>query len=246
MAMAAGVVRGDDYNAAGCVGCENPNGGGGLVYVGTGCGEYKAESTYRYVGYGGDFTSVRRRRDFTCLITTVLLAMLMLLLLWLTYPCQFVWTFFQFPVCWGPPVYHPVPAPTPALRLAGPVDPYNCASDLAAWQSSWSHEKKDWCCTVHGKACGANAGNNWLFVAAATYDCNVGIENYVKGWSEEKARWCCAQGTSSCDWNREHDHAGAGFGAQAQHIGIANAAAGGGAQVAVVRSVFNPKYAPPR
>jgi len=241
MAM-VGVVRGDDCTA-GCVGCENPNavgGGGGLYYVGNGCGEYRAESTYRYVGYGGDFTSVRRRRDFTCLITTVLLAMLMLLLLWLTYPCQFVWSYFQ----WCPVVYQPPPIFSSPSKVAGPVDPYNCASDLASYKASWSKEKKEWCCNVHGKACDANQSNGWyLAVGAISYDCNVGFENWVKGWSPKKADWCCSHGTSSCGYADKHAHAGAGFGAQAQHVGILNPAAGGGAQVAVVRSVFNPKFA---
>jgi len=254
--MAAGVVRGDDYNA-GCVGCENPaGGGGGLVYVGTGCGEYQAQSTYRYVGYGGDFTSVRRRRDFTCLITTVLLAMLMLLLFWISWPCEGPWMLFPRPdYCFPtPPGPWPTPTPPPVTpKFAGAVDPYNCASDFAAWHSSWSHEKKMWCCDVHGKGCGANPnehpnqGNNWFFVAAFSYDCGVGFANYMKGWSQEKASWCCAKQNKGCGWTQEaHDHAGQGFGAQAQQIGISNAAAGGGAPVAVVRSHFNPNYAPPR
>jgi len=48
-----------------------------------GQGDYVQETTYQYVGYGGDFT---RRRDFTCIIVTgSLLGLLVLLplLLWL-------------------------------------------------------------------------------------------------------------------------------------------------------------------
>merc|ERR1740121_867347 len=53
-----------------------------MHYVGGGNGDYMAQSTYKYVGYGGDFSNVRRRRDFTCLICTALISMLLLLLAW--------------------------------------------------------------------------------------------------------------------------------------------------------------------
>jgi len=55
-----------------------------LTYVGTGQGDYMQETTYRYVGYGGDFT--RGRSNFTCIITSCCLVSLVLLiplLLWL-------------------------------------------------------------------------------------------------------------------------------------------------------------------
>merc|ERR1712160_62640 len=55
---------------------------------GCGQGEYVQETTYRYVGYGGDFLQ-SRPRDFTCIITGCgLLALLLLipLLLWLLMP----------------------------------------------------------------------------------------------------------------------------------------------------------------
>merc|ERR1711971_1134739 len=67
-------------------GCGAGAGGGALSYVGGGQGEYIQETTYKYVGYGGDFDVVRPRRDFTCIITTCCLLSLLLLiplLLWL-------------------------------------------------------------------------------------------------------------------------------------------------------------------
>merc|ERR1712190_446777 len=76
------VAQGEDCTACG-VGCGN-GGQGALAYVGTGRGDYIQETTYRYVGCGGDFA--RPRRDFTCLITTCCLLSLLLLiplLLWL-------------------------------------------------------------------------------------------------------------------------------------------------------------------
>merc|ERR1712117_460252 len=75
------VVQGEDCTACG-VGCGG-NGQGSLAYVGSGQGDYIQETTYKYVGCGGDFA--RPRRDFTCLITTCCLLSLLLipLLLWL-------------------------------------------------------------------------------------------------------------------------------------------------------------------
>merc|ERR1711920_871670 len=76
------VAQGEDCTACG-VGCGG-NGQGNLAYVGCGQGDYVQETTYKYVGCGGDFA--RSRRDFTCLITTCCLLSLLLLiplLLWL-------------------------------------------------------------------------------------------------------------------------------------------------------------------
>merc|ERR1719232_208098 len=93
----AGAMRGPNGNTAGCcvgpgeectacgVGCGGGGAGNGAMsYVGCGQGDYIQETTYKYVGCGGDFA--RPRRDFTCLITTCcLLSLLFLtpLLLWL-------------------------------------------------------------------------------------------------------------------------------------------------------------------
>merc|ERR1719434_223636 len=60
------VAQGEDCTACG-VGCGG-SGNGALAYVGTGQGDYIQETTYRYVGCGGDFA--RPRRDFTCIIIT--------------------------------------------------------------------------------------------------------------------------------------------------------------------------------
>jgi len=56
-----------------------------MSYVGGGQGEYMQETTYKYVGCGGDFDTVRPRRDFTCIITGCCLSTLLLipLLIWL-------------------------------------------------------------------------------------------------------------------------------------------------------------------
>merc|ERR1719412_1906756 len=55
-------------------------GSGAMSYVGPGSGQYRQETTYKYVGCGGDFDVVRPRRDFTCIITSCCLLSLLLLI----------------------------------------------------------------------------------------------------------------------------------------------------------------------
>merc|ERR1719323_1000506 len=78
--MACGVGPGEDCTACG-VGWGSGGGSGALSYVGPGQGSYAQETTYQYVGYGGDFG--RPKRDFTCIICLPLLLLLIPLLLWL-------------------------------------------------------------------------------------------------------------------------------------------------------------------
>merc|ERR1719414_2215503 len=80
---ACGVGPGEDCTACG-VGCGSGGGSGALSYLGPGQGSYVQETTYQYVGHGGDFG--RPKRDFTCIITSCCLLSLLLLLpllLWL-------------------------------------------------------------------------------------------------------------------------------------------------------------------
>merc|ERR1719414_1538099 len=75
-----GVGAGEECTACG-VGCGGGGpGSGAMSYVGTGHGEFVQETTYKYVGAGGDFDTVRPRRDFTCIITGCCLLSLLLLL----------------------------------------------------------------------------------------------------------------------------------------------------------------------
>merc|ERR1719336_2029287 len=79
-ACACGVAPGEDCTACG-VGCSGGGPGSGAIsYVGGGQGSYMQETTYKYVGAGGDFGVVRPRRDFTCIITGCCLLSLLLLL----------------------------------------------------------------------------------------------------------------------------------------------------------------------
>jgi len=200
--MIAGAARGDDCNACG-VACGGA--GGAMQYVGMGQGEYVAESTYKYVGHGGDFTNAPRRRDFTCLICTALALLLGLL-------CIICWLFWPMNECavdadawqykWNPAkqarccalqgIGCSTDQPTASPDI-GPVDPYNCADAENNWQAEWSLLKKKWCCKVHHRGCGHD-----LPAPAASYDCQAGLANFVKGWSAPKKIWCCANGGNGC------------------------------------------------
>merc|ERR1712061_908286 len=119
---AFGVGPGEECTACG-VACGGGAGGGALAYVGSGQGEYVQETTYKYVGCGGDFS--RPRRDFTCLITTCCLLSLLLLiplLLWLL--------------------------SGPATSL-----PYDCESGFAQWETIWSPAQQQFCCSTMGRGC---------------------------------------------------------------------------------------------
>merc|ERR1719454_683767 len=71
-ACACGVAPGEECTACG-VGCGGGGpGSGAMSYVGGGQGGYIQETTYKYVGAGGDFDNVRPRRVFTCIITGLL------------------------------------------------------------------------------------------------------------------------------------------------------------------------------
>jgi len=98
--------------------------------------------------------------------------------------------------------------PEPPMAMAqGPVDPYNCALGDLNWQAGWALEKKQWCCTNHGKGCGHDEE-----ATASMYDCNAGTENWVKGWSQNKKDWCCQHGYKGCN-DDSATVAGAGYGA---------------------------------
>jgi len=104
----------------------NGGGSGALSYVGHGQGAYAQETTYQYVGHGGDFDVVRPRRDFTCIITGCCLLSLLLLLpllLWL-------------------------------LSIMGTTSlPFDCDAGFMNWQNLWSAEQQQYCCMTSGRGC---------------------------------------------------------------------------------------------
>merc|ERR1719490_179462 len=121
-ACACGVAPGEDCTACG-VGCSGGGPGSGAIsYVGGGQGSYMQETTYKYVGAGGDFDVVRPRRDFTCIITGCCLLSLLLLL------------------------------PLLAWLLSGVSTslPYDCDAGFSMWETSWSQAQQDFCCSTMG------------------------------------------------------------------------------------------------
>jgi len=179
---ACGVGHGEDCTACG-VGCSG-GGQGALSYVGSGQGQYAQETTYKYVGYGGDFG--RPRRDFTCVITSCCLLSLLLLIPLL---------------CW-------------LLSGTSSSLPFDCEAGFgsaAMIENSWSQAQKDYCCTTVGRGCATTALPAPIVTMPATpfptppptppptspaapsgpvdpFNCAVDAENT---WAADKKEWCC-------------------------------------------------------
>jgi len=190
---ACGVGPGEECTACG-VGCGGGAGSGALSYVGTGQGEYIQETSYKYVGNGGDFDVMRPRRDFTCIICVSSLLLLIPLLLWLLsglstslpYDCE------------------------AGMALQG--------GDQFI-ERTWSQAQKDYCCSTVGRGCATTALPETTFTVPPTpfptppptpppttrppplptappapagpvdpYNCAVG--QYVT-WDQAKQEWCC-------------------------------------------------------
>jgi len=234
----AGVSGGDECGAFGCDnghnGCDNGPQYGQMAFVGGGQGEFMAEQSYRFIGYGGEFSNVRRRRDFTCLICTALSLLLALLaVMWCFWPsaneCEIDAANWQYK--WNPAkqsrccalagIACPLQLATTQQATAappapmGPVDPFNCADGFLNWAAEWSGEKKTWCCRIHHKGCDHPAP-----APANQYDCNSGLANFVKAWSMPKKQWCCLNAKTGCPGSGDLNIAqteNMGYGAGAQH-----------------------------
>lgn len=227
----ADVTRGpaDECGGFGCD--DGSNQYGQMTFVGGGQGDFVQDSSYRFVGFGGDFSNIRRRRDFTCLICTALSLLLALLaVMWCFWPAatnecevdaavwKYKWDLGKQSRCCalagiGCSTVQATAAPAPAPL--GPVDPFNCADGFLNWAAEWSGEKKTWCCGVHHRGCGHPAP-----APAAQYDCNSGLANFVKGWSTPKKFWCCTHGGTGCPGSGQLNMIEAGtmgYGAGAQH-----------------------------
>merc|ERR1712127_309769 len=122
-----GVAPGEECTACGVGGGGGGPGNGAMSYVGCGQGEYIQETTYKYVGCGGDFDTVRPRRDFTCLITSCCLLSLLLLIPLL---------------CW---LLSGLTSSTSLL--------YNCEEGFLEWETVWSQAQQEYCCTTMGRGC---------------------------------------------------------------------------------------------
>lgn len=180
------------------------------AFVGMGRGQYKQETTYRYVGNGvGEFDLVslgagkNKAVTFGCV------------LLFLGFAA--VLTGF---LCWK------------LFRAGGtetttsPANSFNCAAGLSNWEAGWSLSKKTFCCQTVGKGCAqrssqtlvhytcndldlisgwATPKKTWCCehagiacAVAKSHDCMDGISNWLAGWSQEKKDWCCSHETKGC------------------------------------------------
>jgi len=171
------------------VGCGGGGGNGALSYVGGGQGSYIQETTYKYVGCGGDFDVVRPRRDFTCIITTCCLLSLLLLLpllLWLL------------------------------SSLATTSLQFDCDEGFVNWQSLWSAEKQNFCCMTSGRGCTTIPSTAFPETPAPTspptppptppitappnrgpVDPNCAVDP-IASWTPFKKNWCCQHHHVGC------------------------------------------------
>merc|ERR1739840_79968 len=133
------------------------------------------ETTYKYVGFGGDFDTVRPRRDFTCIITGCCLLSLLLLLPLLAWLLSGVGT-------------------TSLL--------WDCDAGFSMWETTWSQAQQDFCCSTMGRGCATTRPATALPEPPRTLppthpvpsgpvdpsNCAVGDENT---WAADKKSWCC-------------------------------------------------------
>merc|ERR1712113_42735 len=125
--------------------------GGVLSYVGAG-GDYKQETTYRYVGQGaGDFEMVGVPTNFRSNIWICIIPLLLLLLV--PFLLYLLPQLSSAPETTMPPVI-PTPAPMPQ-----PTEPYDCKSQglwsfaKKGWVKGWSGAKKIYCCKTVQRGC---------------------------------------------------------------------------------------------
>jgi len=171
------------------VGC----GGGGeaIAFVGNGHGDYIQETTFRYVGHGGDYGKVRKPLNLT-LIGTVICCLVGLLVIPL--------------LCWLGSNF-------------GTTQLYNCNKAMN-WEVLWPEAQKEFCCTTAGVGCSpttqpATAGPTSPPTPPPTqppvvptlpptpptvppqtpphppadpFNCAVGL---YPGWVQAKQQWCC-------------------------------------------------------
>jgi len=196
--------------ACGCDdGCGAGNGGMGcgtgydttgvLSYVGAG-GDYRQETTYKYVGQGaGDFEVVAVPTNFRsniclCIIPLLLLLLLVPLLLYL------------LPQLSSTPATTTLPPTMPPPITTS--EPYDCKS-----QGLWSFDQKGWCCQHYGVGCPTTPPATPApppppppkpvsTTTPCPFDCNAGYNEWpnqwVKGWAGAKKLYCCRTAGRGC------------------------------------------------
>jgi len=193
-----------------------------MTYVGNGGGSYIQQTTYQYVGYGGDFEPMGKRRDITCWVCCPISMLLLPLLLW------WLWHLFMSPafdcdkdyvtwdVSWGirkrqyccetqgrgcATTAFPETTPTSPTTVSVSTssvphgDPHNCAIGVP---EQWSLDKRRWCCRVHHRGCPRRPTLPPHRPPLDPYNCAAGYDNWQAGWSVGKKAWCCAHHHRGC------------------------------------------------
>ncbi|CAJ1337675.1 unnamed protein product [Effrenium voratum] len=102
----------------------------------------------------------------------------------------------------------PLPPPSP-----GPS--FDCQAGYWNWESGWSTEKKDFCCSMQGRGCEASGGYGEASGGYgdgaqpqpdADFDCGAAYGNWQAAWSFDKKRWCCENQQRGCpETSRAYD-----------------------------------------
>jgi len=150
-----------------------------MGFVGHGAGSYIRTTTYRYVGFGGDFDMVRNR-NWLCIIPCCLLPLLLLL-----------------PLLWW------------LLSQPSSTEMFDCNKGLLTWERLWSKEQQQYCCAMYGRGCTTVPPTTPKPIIPTVppptmpptsppttrpsgpvdpYNCAVGA---VESWDSGKRAWCC-------------------------------------------------------
>ncbi|CAK0837819.1 unnamed protein product, partial [Prorocentrum cordatum] len=90
---------------------------------------------------------------------------------------------------------------------------YDCAADLANWETGWSARKKEWCCKRESRGCGGAAAPSGAVEPptvfegtgeaaedsrSSRYDCDAELWDSEANWSVTKRSWCCEHLAKGC------------------------------------------------
>lgn len=72
------------------------------------------------------------------------------------------------------------------------VHPFHCEVGVETWTTSWSQQKKDWCCTQYYDGCPDP------HTANSPFDCQADIPTWSKSWTADKKAYCCHHYYDGC------------------------------------------------
>jgi len=140
-----------------------------LSYVGAGKGNYKASTSYTFVGDGaGAFDLVKVPTSCRCSVCCCASSGLGVVAL----------LFILFAASSGP---------TTTTTSTTPQPKYDCEKGYFNWEEDWETDKKSWCCAHHGRGCLRPT------TSTVSYYCHT-----KNVWSLPKAMWCCRHQGIGC------------------------------------------------